>query len=154
MALSIDFSADMTLGVTPARVSFTPTVTGGDVTRYLWDFGDGYTSTEKYPVHVYSAYGTHTVAMTVWDVYGDPTRLQKQSYIKLGQVEFSVNTAGKSPVIAQVENQSQAPTGLGFTGWQWDFGDGSTGMGENPTHTYTTPGSYSVSVSVSMTTPA
>lgn len=149
---SVDFSADVTLGIIPTIVRFTPTVTGGDVTRYLWDFGDGQTSTDRAPIHTYSVYGTHTVALTVWDVYGDPTRVQKQDFIKLGSIDFEPRVvSGRSPVSVQVEDRSRAPAGLGFTGWQWDFGDGSTGMGPSPSHTYTTAGSYTITGKVAMT---
>ena len=32
---------------------------------YLWDFGDGATSTEANPSHTYGAYGSYTVSLTV-----------------------------------------------------------------------------------------
>jgi len=33
----------------------------GDITSWLWDFGDGTTSTEQYPVHVYEKPGLHYI---------------------------------------------------------------------------------------------
>ncbi|MGK7390082.1 MAG: PKD domain-containing protein [Candidatus Cyclobacteriaceae bacterium M2_1C_046] len=44
------------------EVTFTNTST--DATSYSWDFGDGNTSTEENPVHVYDSYGTYTVVLT------------------------------------------------------------------------------------------
>lgn len=38
---------------------------------YLWDFGDGTTSTEQNPVHVYTSNGTKTVSLTKYDEYGN-----------------------------------------------------------------------------------
>lgn len=35
-----------------------------DATSYLWDFGDGETSTDENPVHIYSTAGSYTVALT------------------------------------------------------------------------------------------
>lgn len=35
--------------------------TRGEVTSWLWDFGDGTTSTEQNPVHIYESDGTHYV---------------------------------------------------------------------------------------------
>jgi hypothetical protein len=43
------------------QVTFTSTVT--DVTTYLWDFGDGGTSTDANPVHTYVVSGTYNVKL-------------------------------------------------------------------------------------------
>lgn len=51
-------------------VSFTNTSTGGGVLTYLWDFGDGKTSTEQSPVHAYTAKGTYFATLTVTSNYG------------------------------------------------------------------------------------
>jgi len=67
--LSINFAADYTAGVASAEhgfaVQFTSTPNPG-ATSYLWDFGDGSTSTDANPSHTY--YGRHnafTVTLTV-----------------------------------------------------------------------------------------
>ncbi len=39
-------------------------------TKYLWDFGDGTTSTNKDEVHVYDKDGTYTVCLTATNEYG------------------------------------------------------------------------------------
>ena len=45
------------------RVQFT-NQSSADTRTYLWDFGDGTTSTAKNPMHIYSASGTYTVRLT------------------------------------------------------------------------------------------
>jgi Zn-dependent metalloprotease len=51
--------------------NFTDTSTdpngSGDIVSWLWDFGDGNTSTEQNPSHTYAAEGTYTVSLTVTD---------------------------------------------------------------------------------------
>jgi pseudolysin/vibriolysin len=42
----------------------------GKVTEWLWDFGDGTTSTEKEPTHVFAAYGVYNVKLVVKDDKG------------------------------------------------------------------------------------
>src|SRR5699024_9027663 len=42
-----------------------------DVTGWLWDFGDGTTSTEPYPRHTFPGPGTYDVTLTVTDSAGD-----------------------------------------------------------------------------------
>ncbi|HNG90064.1 MAG TPA: PKD domain-containing protein, partial [Saprospiraceae bacterium] len=38
---------------------------GGQVTSWLWDFGDGSSSTQQHPMHKYSGYGTRTVCLKI-----------------------------------------------------------------------------------------
>jgi PKD repeat protein len=58
-----DCSAGGTFGVAPYMVNFSDTSTGGP-TSWLWDFGDGGTSTSKDPSHVYVTGGKFTVKLT------------------------------------------------------------------------------------------
>jgi PKD repeat protein len=67
---------------------FTPTVTGSGPLTYLWDFGDGITSTLEAPTHLYAASGTYEVTLTVTNSFGSDT------YI----AEFVVNTP-QPPVV-------------------------------------------------------
>ena len=39
-------------------------------TSWLWDFGDGHTSTDQNPTHSYSSYGTYIVTLTVQNQFG------------------------------------------------------------------------------------
>jgi PKD repeat protein len=39
----------------------------GNNLSYYWDFGDGATSTQQYPTHVYSNYGLYDICLTVSD---------------------------------------------------------------------------------------
>jgi PKD repeat protein len=52
---------------------FTNTSTSSGATNYSWTFGDGGTSTEENPVHVYSATGIYTVTLTVTNDCGSET---------------------------------------------------------------------------------
>jgi len=67
--------ADFTYTVNCPSVSFTDASTDpdGTVVSWLWDFGDGNTSTQQNPTHTYAADGTYTVTLTVWDNEGEPS---------------------------------------------------------------------------------
>ncbi len=52
-------------------VNFSAVVT--DASSYLWDFGDGNTSTQAAPVHTYEMSGTYTVRLTVTGEGGEVT---------------------------------------------------------------------------------
>ena len=60
----VDFTASSVEGYTPLAVGFT-SVVEESVMSYAWDFGDGSSSSEAHPVHVYHTAGTYTVSLTV-----------------------------------------------------------------------------------------
>lgn len=60
-----------------SEVTFTNQSTVTSTPSYFWEFGDGSTSTEASPKHIYSAVGTYTVTLTV--NYGDATCQDQQT---------------------------------------------------------------------------
>ena len=73
-------------------MSFTDSSTG-DVTSWLWNFGDGATSTAQNPSHQYTAAGQYTVALTVTGS-GDETA----NVVIAGPPPGSVEQAYRSPL--------------------------------------------------------
>ncbi|MEI6852604.1 MAG: gliding motility-associated C-terminal domain-containing protein [Bacteroidota bacterium] len=59
--INASFTADPESGILPLSVNFT--FTGSGATLYSWNFGDGSTSTDQNPVHVFSTPGTYTVIL-------------------------------------------------------------------------------------------
>ncbi len=61
--------ADFTFAVDALQVNFTDTSTDADgvVETWLWDFGNGETSTLQHPVHLYAVAGQYTVTLEVTD---------------------------------------------------------------------------------------
>ncbi len=66
---SPNFSLNITSGNIPLTVQFNDTSTGSP-TSWNWDFGDGYTSTERNPTHTYSTAGNYSVSLTVSNANG------------------------------------------------------------------------------------
>lgn len=54
----------------------------GTPDSYLWDFGDGNTSTDKNPIYTFLVAGTYTVSLTATNIYGSDT-LTKVAYITI-----------------------------------------------------------------------
>jgi len=50
------------------------TVSGGEISLYSWDFGDGKSATGAITLHRYWRPGTYTVTLTVWDEQGVSSR--------------------------------------------------------------------------------
>ncbi len=74
-----DFSGNPTAGSAPLTVNFTDQSTG-DITSWSWDFGDGETSTDQGPTHIYKDTGTYTVSITITGPGGTDTET-KTDYI-------------------------------------------------------------------------
>jgi len=82
MAPTADFIASTTLGPEPLTVSFTDTSVG-DVDTWLWDFGDGITSSSQNPEHSYQLPGVYTVSLYVSGTSGSDT-VTKVDFIAVG----------------------------------------------------------------------
>lgn len=66
----ISLSASAVAGIAPLAVDFATQATGGTPVRWEWDFGDGTTSTEAEPSHIYQEPGTYVAQVAVFDQRG------------------------------------------------------------------------------------
>jgi PKD repeat protein len=78
---SANFTSNVTSGGAPLNVHFNDTSTG-NATSWIWNFGDGGTSTEQNATHVYANEGNYNVSLTAINEAGNNT-LTKNSYIKV-----------------------------------------------------------------------
>ncbi len=142
----VDFTADGRRGCAPQSINFQAQVfAAASIQSWNWDFGDGNTSNQENPSHVYTSDGTYDVKLVVVDANGCTDSLTKTQFIRLShpQAAFSHLTDGFCPPVrASFEDQSIEDTTL--TSWNWNFGDGSTSNQENPVHIYPNSGNYSV----------
>ncbi len=76
-----NFTANTTTGLNPATVQFTDT-SSNTPNSWLWDFGDGTTSTDQNPVHVYNTPGTYTVTLIATNNAGSSS-LTQTGYIQV-----------------------------------------------------------------------
>ncbi|WP_373840206.1 PKD domain-containing protein [Methanospirillum sp.] len=145
------FEATPLSGSAPLTVQFTD-LSIGPPTSYAWDFGDGGTSTEANPGHVYTSGGTYTVRLTVKNTGGSHT-MTRENYITVGGsgivADFTASpTSGNAPLTVQFTDLSTGNP----TMWSWDFGDGCYDMIASPSHTYQNPGTYTVTFTASSLT--
>jgi len=148
-----DFWANPLSGDEPLVVSFSDASTSYDgITSWVWDFGDGGTSTEQNPTYTYIQDGIYTVSLTVSEADGDSDTESKTEYITVSNsrpgADFMATPLGSSePLVVSFSDASTSYDGI--TSWLWDFGDGSTSTEQSPTHTYIQEGAYTVSLRVS-----
>ena len=116
-----------------------PDNTPGDL-DYLWDFGDGGTSTLANPSHAFAAGGSHTVVVPV-EITADaaPTAVASGAPL-LGKAPLNVafSSAGT--------NDADDPTNtLSFL---WTFSGGGSSTEANPSHLFTTAGAHTATLKV------
>ena len=83
VAPTADFTGTPLSGNAPLAVAFTNESTGCP-TSYLWDFGDGATSTDANPSHTYDDPGTYAVSLAAGNAYGDDTET-KLAYVTVSE---------------------------------------------------------------------
>ncbi len=151
-----NFSAAPLTGCFPLRVNFNDISTpgSGTITSWLWDFGDGNTSTQQNPSHVYTAAGNYTVLLVVTNSNGCSKSFTKSNYISINSGVRAIfsNTAPTSCSAPQTINFQNLSAGTGTISYQWLFGDGGTSNLVNPQHTYSAAGSYTVTLLVTNST--
>jgi gliding motility-associated-like protein len=126
----------------PASISFTNNSTGPGSLTYLWNFGDGNTSTLQNPVHTYTVSGNYTVTLIVSSSMGCSDTVQTTTPIAIGQYNMAFTGPSSACVFAPV-NFTNASGGNPVSAW-WTFGDGGTSTAINPTYVYNTPGTYTI----------
>ncbi len=119
----------------------------GSAVTYLWQFGDGTTSTSSDPVHQYAADGIYTIKLFVTDAYGCIDSLIKPSYVQIvsphSVYSLSDTLSTCPPLVETFTNSSQ-----NYISELWDFGDGTSTISPNPTHFYTSIGTYITKLTV------
>jgi PKD repeat protein len=118
----------------------------GAPVSYTWNFGDGNTSSDAFPHHVYSSYGVYNVCLIV----GSPNCTI--TYCDSILIDSTNNPSGL-PCSAQFVFTQTSPYQIsavvlypsnGYS-YSWDFGDGSPLVNQLYTsHSYTNPGTYPV----------
>ncbi|MEO2149217.1 MAG: PKD domain-containing protein, partial [bacterium] len=146
------FDVTPTSGTYDLLVSFTDASTGV-ITSKLWDFGDGTTSEEENPSHLYSEAGIFSVSLMVTGPGGGDTMVCDSCITVLDPppvASFLVTpTSGAGPLEVAFTGQS---TGV-ISSRQWDFGDPGSGTENSsdlvsPFHLYQQPGTYQVTLVV------
>lgn len=128
-------------GCLPLTVTFDNNSLYGN--SYLWDFGDGFTSTDTFPTHVFSTAGVFDVKLTVIGDGGtaDTLVLDSIEVLALPQLSISVSPTTVNILDEQIVTVNNSQNTVNYL---WNFGDGNTTTAVNPTHTYDAVGEYQI----------
>lgn len=119
---------------------------GDPITSWSWDFGDGATSTDANPEHVYTGFGSYTVSLTVATDHCSHYSEQTVTVEPAPDASFTASPAeGCGPLEVDFTG-----TTTGGDSYVWIFGDGGNSSLENPTHTFDNFGSADSVYTVAM----
>jgi gliding motility-associated-like protein len=114
-----------------------------NIKDYNWSFGDGSTSTEIYPEHIYNVGGKYSVNLSVTTEHGcteDTTRT-----IEIKKINADFTTAESEVCVGssiQIKDQSTSDGTL--VNWEWTINDTFTYNGPNPSLTFSQVGPVSI----------
>ena len=154
-----DFSANDTVACQPNfTVQFTDK-SPGSPTQWLWDFGDGQTSTAQNPSHTYAASGAFDVKLTTGGGTGSCSGTRtKTGYVNIAAPTVSINGAnslgtcvagsgGSSDnIMPTVHTTSVTP--ISSYAWTANGATPSSSTSATPTFSYAATGDYNISVVV------
>ncbi len=118
---------------------------GSPDVKYFWDFGDGNSTNEPNPIHIYQKMELFQVSVTITDRQKSQTKsvvldLRSQNLPVLTEFYFkSPSPVLYAPALLSFINSSQHA--LEF---YWNFGDGDYSRKTSPVHEFRSPGNYNV----------
>ena len=119
----------------------------GSVFSYLWNFGDGSTSTMLNPAHTYTVPGNYVVTLQVTDNLGAVSMITvpvEATAPNVNPIAMALATppTGAAPLaVVFTSDASYDPDGA-IGNRQWVFSDGNTYWGGTAYNTFATPGTY------------
>lgn len=127
----------------PADVTFLNLSTGNDL-EYLWEFGDGETTTGDIPgTHTYTAFDSSMVRLVVTEnETGCKDTAQGSIIVGNYEAEFDWNiTCGDDEYTIEVENTTAV-----YNSIEWDFGGESTQFTKNAEHHFNSRGPHLITL--------
>ncbi len=137
VGITPDFSSTTAIFCEKGTATFTNNSTSnGTISRYLWEFGDGKTSTDPNPTNTYTSAGAYPVTLKVFTAEGCEKPVTKPSFIVVSNKPDPDITGGNA--VCQEGSLQFTGRELPVTGppspvtWFWDFGNGNTSTDPNP----------------------
>ncbi|MGB8191048.1 MAG: PKD domain-containing protein [Chitinophagaceae bacterium] len=119
--------------------------------HFIWKFGDGSSSNDVNPSHVYANDGVYTVCLVIETNNGCRKEFCQQVEVRCQttcnlEARFEFRKDSINPLKIFFINQTVIPAS--GAQYLWTFGDGSQSTDRNPVHVYASPGTYTVCLKV------
>lgn len=132
------------LSVVQFQANFNKPVSG-----YLWNFGDGITSTLANPTHTFTQQKKYMVSVTANSTSSCVSSMYNTENLNNASKFFRANITTTNTGIRTVAFTATTSQGIPPFSYLWNFGDGSpTVNASNPAHTYAVTGAYPVSLRI------
>ncbi len=132
-------------GCTPVLVDFLDLSTVPPGSLYSWNLGDGSTSGESNPTHIYTVPGNYNVSLTIVTSAGCQGALTINQLVRveaLPTADFVMSTNETTVLNSTIDFTDKSTN---TWSWYWDFGDSlGTSQEANPVYTYSNPGNYTI----------
>jgi len=125
--------------------------TGGKITSFAWDFGNGATATGNKVNHIYKTIGNFSVTLTVTD---NKNKTQSKTIavfvFSKPKAIFSYSPSIITPsTTVTFDGSASYDKYEAILSYRWSFGDGTTGTGSKLTHRFNKGGrNYTVNLTV------
>ncbi len=122
------------------------------IIRWLWDFGDGTTSSSQNPSHFYSKPGTYTISLVITNNEGCSSLPTRKKLTVFGPPKAAFVMPKQICLTDSIPFVNTSSLGYGstrFISYTWDFGDGiPLNYTANPTHRFKFAGTFKVRLTV------
>ncbi|MFA5771676.1 MAG: PKD domain-containing protein [Thermoplasmata archaeon] len=151
---TVDFTASKTTFQTKETITLDASASSdidGSIASYLWDFGDGNTSSGVTTSHKYAKKGVSTITVTVTDNDGSVTT--KSVNVTVQNTPPVANAGSSRPVYVDsafpFDGSASTDSDGAIVKYEWDFGDGlGADYRVSGTRKYTSAGAYTVKLTV------
>ena len=135
-------------GCAALTVNFVDSLNNDTDLDYLWNFGDGFTSTLQNPSYTYTDAGTYNVTLSITSSKGCTSVSSTNSVVNVYPKPTASFSA--SPTITDTQNPTIRFTNSSINHLTnlWSFGNGDTSITNNPAYTYPDTGTYIVNLLV------
>ncbi len=128
-----------------ANFSNLSAVSVGNITNYSWNFGDGNSSNDANPSHMYVNSGSMNVSLIVTTAGGCTNMHQAVIQVNPNPISSATAPSVCEGSTTRFTNASSISSGM-ISSYQWDFGDGTTSTLSNPVHTFSSNGNYNTTL--------
>jgi gliding motility-associated-like protein len=122
-----------TLSCTPPLTVQFQDLSGGVITAWSWDFGDGTFSNVKNPMHTYNTYGRFNVKLVASNASGCSDSVTKNQVVQIVKPFVKISNLPGFGCAPYTFSPALVDTVVdGIASYAWDFGNGNTYNVANP----------------------